>query len=50
MSSNQYKEKRIISLSDKIVSIFNLKGSNIHAYLALVTGKNIDQHTYTKKR
>lgn len=52
MSPSQYKEGRIMSLSDKIVSISNLKGSNIYAYLALVTGKNknIDQHTHTKKR
>ncbi len=37
---SKYKEGRIMNLSDKIVSISNLKGSNINGYKALITGKN----------
>lgn len=37
---SKYKEGQIMNLSDKIVSISNLKGSNINGYKALITGKN----------
>lgn len=39
-AQSEYKEGRIMSLSDKVVSMSNLKDSNINAYIALVTGKN----------
>lgn len=37
---SEYKEGRVMNLSDKIVSMSNLKGSNIDGYKALITGKN----------
>ena len=40
VAPSKYKEGRVMSLSDKIVSMSNLKGSNISAYTALLNGNN----------
>lgn len=47
-----YKEGKVMSNADKIVSFSNFKNSNISAISSLITGnnKNIKQKQYSKKR
>ncbi len=39
-AKSKYKEGKVMSNADKIISFHNLRGSNIHSISALFTGKN----------
>lgn len=50
LAKSSYKEGKVMSNADKIVSICNFKGANINDLTALLSGKNKNLHENKKSR